>query len=330
MSSGSGSPDSRTRAAAGTPARARWADIKTRIRIPQILAALGLLSRFRRRGARWVGPCPIHGGDNPNAFTVDGDRNVWFCFTRCGRGGTVLDLALALSGGSWSHMEHWLFGLTVVPATTGELTSTPPGDGDRAHTFRPFRAALDLDPHHPFFQRMGLRPDTVGRFQAGAWHGRGFLAGTVAVRLHDRDGEAIGYAGRRLDPDLIRRWGKWKWPRGFPKSQLLYAWHLANADLDRRLIVVEGAWSVMKLHQAGVSGAVAVGGTSVSATQRALLSRARKLVLFLDGDAAGRSATVRLVRGALHPNLRVVPCPDALDPADLDEDTLRRLLGADV
>lgn len=32
-------------------------------------AAAGRLSGFRRRGSRGVGPCPIHGGDNPIAFT---------------------------------------------------------------------------------------------------------------------------------------------------------------------------------------------------------------------------------------------------------------------
>lgn len=310
--------------------RVSWADLKTRIRIPQVLAALGVLPRFHRQGGRWVGPCPIHGGDNPNAFTVNVDRNVWYCFTRCGRGGTVIDLALALCDGSWSRVGHWLSHLATVPMAAEEATSTPAGVGHGSRPFRAFRATLDLDPCHPFFRRMGLDPETVRQFEAGAWHGGGFLAGMVAVRLHDLAGQPLGYAGRRLDPELIHRWGKWKWPPSFPKRELLFGWHRVSGDLDRRLILVEGAWSVMKLHQAKVTGVVALGGTSASASQRALLARAHQVVLFLDGDEAGRAATARLTHDRLHSALRTIGCPTGCDPADLDEATLRGLLGPDA
>lgn len=310
--------------------RHSWADLKRTIRIPQVLAAAGFWPRFRRVGPRWIGPCPIHGGDNPNAFSVHAERNVWFCFSRCGRGGTVLDLALALSGGSWPRMLSWLSRLAVVPVELEEPVGPPAPVARDDRPFRPFRTTLTLDPHHHFFRPMGLRVQTLQYFEAGAWHGWGFLAGTVAVRFRDLAGEPLGYLGRRLDPELIRRLGKWKWPRGFPKGELLYNWHRVTKDLDRRLVVVEGAWSVMKLHQAGITGVVALGGTTVSATQRPLLARARKVVLFLDGDAAGRSATSRLLHQPFHPQLRAVACPTDQDPADLPEDTLRKLLGSDV
>jgi DNA primase len=185
---------------------------------------------------------------------------------------------------------------------------------------------LLLDTHHCFFQQRGLSAHTLQRFEAGVWHGRGFLEGMAAVRLFDLRGLPLGYAGRRLDSEAARRHGKWKWPSAFPKSTTLYNWHRAWPQAERGLIVVEGVWSVMKLAQAGFPNAVALGGTAVSATQAGWLRGASRLVLILDGDSAGRDAMTRLEARHLHPKLQTIALPPGVDPADLPEQKLRQLL----
>ena len=40
-------------------------------------------------GRYWRGPCPIHGGDNPSAFSVDSVTKGWTCFSLCGNGSAV-------------------------------------------------------------------------------------------------------------------------------------------------------------------------------------------------------------------------------------------------
>lgn len=297
-----------------------------------MLVARGLDSGLRVSGRRWVGPCPIHGGDNPTAFVVDTAKNVWHCFTRC-RGGDSLKLAYLLCGQSWPRVARWLTqlaGASLLVASLASARQLPKAAGRSppARPFRPFRWALTLDPTHPFFRRMQLAPSILRAFEAGAWHGRGFLEGTVAVRLHDLDGLPVGYAGRRLNADEVAQWGKWKFPPGYPKGQLLYGWHRTRSYLRHGLIVVEGAWSVMKLWQAGLPNAVALGGTMLTAQQHHLLRQASRLVLFLDGDTAGRAASKRLA--ALHPDLCVVDCPAVQDPADLEEPELRRVILARV
>lgn len=308
--------------------RSRWADMKARVQIPQMLTARGLDSGFRISGPRWVGPCPLHGGDNRTAFVVHTEKNVWFCFTRCG-GGDSLDLAYRLCGRSWPLVARWLTQLAGQhpPADLARRPPPPtirPSSLDRP--FRPFRHTLTLDPAHPFFGRMQIAPATLRTFEAGAWHGSGFLEGTVAVRLHDLEGRPLGYAGRRLDPDAIQSRGKWKLPTGFPKGQLLYNWHRARPYLSRGLVVVEGAWSVMKLWQAGFQNAVAIGGAAPTAHQSWLLRRASSIVLMLDGDATGDAATARVVDAGLHPHLTVARCPLDKDPADLPEGQLRDMI----
>jgi DNA primase len=105
---------------------------------------------------------------------------------------------------------------------------------------------------------------TARTFEAGAYYGRGFLQGCIGVRFHDPSGHPIGYAGRRLDCDQARTYGKWKLPPGLPKRLILYGFHRIVNLSDRPLCIVEGTWGVMRLHQIGVP-AVALLGLYLSA-----------------------------------------------------------------
>ena len=50
------------------------------------------LTAMRWSGGRGRGPCPLHGGHNPSAFTVYCDTQSFFCFN-CRKGGDVVELA---------------------------------------------------------------------------------------------------------------------------------------------------------------------------------------------------------------------------------------------
>jgi hypothetical protein len=63
--------------------------LKKTVSISQVLAAKGLSNDFKKRGDRLIGPCPIHGGDNPSAFVVSISKNLWYCFSGCQAGGDV-------------------------------------------------------------------------------------------------------------------------------------------------------------------------------------------------------------------------------------------------
>jgi 5S rRNA maturation endonuclease (ribonuclease M5) len=52
---------------------------------------------LRQAGKEWRGLCRVHGGKNPN-FVVKPDSGEWYCHSKCGRGGSVVDLEMALSG----------------------------------------------------------------------------------------------------------------------------------------------------------------------------------------------------------------------------------------
>jgi putative DNA primase/helicase len=52
---------------------------------------------LEQRGNEWRAGCPIHKGKDPN-FSVNAETGLWMCHSQCGRGGSVYDLEMALSG----------------------------------------------------------------------------------------------------------------------------------------------------------------------------------------------------------------------------------------
>lgn len=297
--------------------------LKRCVSIEQVLADKGLLGRLRRRGACLVGPCPIHRGDNVSAFVVNPAKNIWRCFTGCDAGGDVVELVRRLGDGSYKHAASYLAalagGATLVGGTTPKPSSVPAPPP--ARPFRPFTRCLPLDPTAPFLKQKGIRPSTARRLDVGAFYGSGMLAGCVAVRLFDPQGRPLGYAGRRLEPEQVSRYGKWRFPTGLRRNTLLYGYHQAPRLSQAGTVLVECPWGVLRLAQLGIP-AVALLGTHLSPTQQLLLTDLPMVVVMMDGDKAGHSAA-RTIRQRL-PRTTVIDLPNGLDPDDLSDDELAK------
>ena len=80
----------------------------------------------------------------------------------------------------------------------------------------------------------------------------------------------------------------------YKKSRLLFGLAQAREGMHgkKRAILVEGNFDVISMHQAGFTETVAPLGTALTAEQVELLRRlAGEVILFYDGDRAGKSAT---------------------------------------
>jgi hypothetical protein len=76
-----------------------YKEIKTRIRIEQVLEHYGVLGELREKGDSLVGRCPIHKGSNANQFHVSRQKNNFMCFGDCHEGGNVIDFVVMMEGG---------------------------------------------------------------------------------------------------------------------------------------------------------------------------------------------------------------------------------------
>lgn len=298
-------------------------DLKKQVSIGRVLEVYNLGAHLKRHGDQLVGRCPLHSGDNPNAFRVHLARGLWNCFTACG-GGDIIDLVRNIEKCSKAAAARILE--NIIAATPASVPfSHPPG----ASSTIPFRRGIPLNPRTPFLQETkGIKVETALRFEAGLPDPKStFLRGTVAVRLHDMRGHPIGYCGRRLDGDAISRWGKWRFPSRFPKGKILYNAHRALPQRHCGIVLVECPWAAMRLTQAGTSGVVALLGTTITQTQLAWLVQAPAVLLLLDGDQAGYTATRTIARAlSPHTTVHIHQLPPDTEPEHLSDNDLAALV----
>jgi DNA primase len=191
--------------------------------------------------------------------------------------------------------------------------------------FTPYTRELTLRPVHPFLSAKGVTPTVARLFGCGFWPRGGFLRGCIGVRLHDLAGCPLGYAARRLCPHDIAARGKWALPTGLPKRALLYNWHRIDPRAAA-VILVEGPFDAMRVHQAGFPAVLALLGTHASPLQLELLRGLQRVILLLDGDPAGAHATTRLLAALHRADAQAIYLRSPCGPADLSDHELASTL----
>jgi DNA primase len=119
--------------------------------------------------------------------------------------------------------------------------------------------------------------------------------------IRDSRGRVIGFGGRVLDRGEPKYLNSPETPL-FHKGRELYGLYEARqARKDfRRLLIVEGYMDVVRLHQAGVTYAVATLGTATTQEHlNKIFKVTREVVFCFDGDRAGRQAAWRAMENSL-------------------------------
>jgi DNA primase len=142
--------------------------------------------------------------------------------------------------------------------------------------------------------------------------------------IRDSRGRVIGFGGRVIDQGEPKYMNSPETPL-FHKGRELYGLfeaRQARADF-KRLLIVEGYMDVVRLHQAGISYAVATLGTATTQEHLNKIFRMTHEVVFcFDGDRAGRQAAWRALENALPlardgRELKFMFLPDGHDPDTL-------------
>lgn len=108
----------------------------------------------------------------------------------------------------------------------------------------------------------------------------------------------------------------------FIKGDLLYGLPLAYESIAKQghVILVEGYFDVIAMHQAGITNVVGSMGTAITENQINAIARITKnVILFLDSDKAGTNAMVRCIKDLYTAGINVAVCiiENNMDPADL-------------
>ena len=277
-----------------------FAEVKSRVTLGQVLRAYQVEGLRRSGQHQYRGRCPIHQGEGREAFHANLARNVFHCFA-CGAGGNVLDFVAAVERCSIREaalrlQENGLCAQQRPPARPPSRSAEAQLVTKKREVNAPLSFTLALDGNHPYLAQRGIDRATADHFGVG-FCGGGLMSRRVAIPIHDDEGRLVAYCGRAIDGSAPR----YRFPAGFQKSRVLFNYHRALASGSGEVIVVEGFFDCMRVHQAGFSCVAALMGVQLSEVQKELLVRGFfRVVLLLDGDDAGREASGRIAR-ALSP-----------------------------
>lgn len=282
--------------------------------------------KLRRSGLdQYRGCCPIHGGDGREAFHANLTQNVFHCFA-CGAGGTVLDFVAAMDRCSLQEAARKLTSQTAALSRPALAGAKPPVT-KKSKPLSPLGFFLrGIDSAHRYLAARGIETATAEEFGIGFYSGPGIFSGRLVIPIHNERGELVAYCGRAVDGSQPR----YRFPAGFAKSQVLFNFHRAQAAGKSVVVVVEGFFDCLRLRQAGVRSVVALMGSALyPLPQRILLQRFQRVILMLDGDAAGRRATAEIAaRLRAHCLLQVIHIPESMQPDQMSTEHIRQILGA--
>ncbi len=121
----------------------------------------------------------------------------------------------------------------------------------------------------------------------------------IMLPIFDLQGRVIGFAGRALGEEQPKYLNSPE-TELFNKSQVVYGLNFAREAIAKadQVLVVEGYFDVIALHQAGLAYAVAAMGTALTPHQVKTLLRytqSKRLILNFDADPAGLKAANRAI-----------------------------------
>jgi DNA primase len=228
-------------------------------------------------GKNALGCCPIHQGTNPRQFSVCLSKNIWRCFGSCNTGGNVLDFISMMEGGLSIRDSALLLKNLLMDSKEDVQDETPQEDSKFEQTKNDPEPVIEtkdevneedtvnpplnftlksLTADHPFFAENGIAPETVEYFSMG-FCTKGVMKGRIAIPIHDHRGRLVAYCGRSVTDEQTEKEGKYKMPKNFNRSDVVYNLNRQKEDAGT-LILVEDFISVIKLHQSGFHNVTAL------------------------------------------------------------------------
>lgn len=289
--------------------------------IDRILKALNI--NFVRRGDLLQSTCPCkgHPGDatNPTAFSWRDNLAHWVCWTHhCEQetGSDILGLVWAILDVSFNDCLKWLekFLTSERIDLSSEVVSDDIQTTNESKTNEPIseNCLRFLEPNFESVKDRNYSPETFKYFEAGLWSRLGtFMHNRLVFPIRDSNCKLIGFTGRTIYPQsewskyqIKQKWvhgkhyDRWPQPNEFKTGAVLY--NLCNAkkhlSTNRNLILVEGPFDGLRLHEAGISNWAAILGCNFTSYHRSLLISLgiNTITLALDIDKAGKNASAKI------------------------------------
>ena len=323
---------------------------------------------LKAAGSSFKGLCPFHSEKTPS-FTVHRDKQFFHCFG-CHKGGDVFSFVMEAERVSFPEAVRIVAEKCGIPIPTNPGLDDKKSEERKqlleiyeqtSAYFKRMLTSEEATGARQVLETRQIQSAFAERFKLGYAPASGLAAhlklkdplasglfvkndrGEVYERFRRRlmfpiwneRGKTIAFGGRALAADAQPKYLNSAESPLYMKSNVLYALHFARDTAQKagRLVVVEGYFDCLSLHQAGIDNVVASCGTSLTQQQVALMARyVPEIVMNYDPDSAGQNAMRRSLDLLLAKGLRVriLKLPGGLDPDDFVRkeggDVYRRLL----
>ena len=324
-------------------------------RLRSELRVLDIASRhteLKQVGDEYVGRCPIPDHDDSSpSFTVNESKNVWHCFgcDRMGFDGDAIGLIQAVEGVGFQ--EAVLEAADITGIDLGESESDDSyrvrqalHEAERFYsetgrtsgiveTFRDERSfsektvdafAIGYAPNawdglSKYLSAKGIKKEVMleaGLVRDGKHGTYDVFRDRIIFPIRDRFGRTIAFAGRRRGSEGAKYVNSPN-TRIYTKGHTLFGVHASRKLIrsTKRAVLVEGYTDVMRLWEKGI-GAVSPCGTQTKADQLRVLSGARRLLIWMDGDDAGQNGARRAAVAVMERGMEevIVAMPAGEDP----------------
>ncbi len=219
-------------------------------------------------------------------------------------------------------------GNDIEKAVTKAFEGEAPFDDNMAKSPKPLGFTLNLDPSHGYGSERSLSPSAIERFGMG-FCSRGIMKDRWCVPLHNADGELVAYCGRWALRKRPKDMPKYLLPPDFDKTQVLFNLHRVIAERSAAVVIVEGVFDAIRLHDMGAP-VVALLGSSISEAQVGFIrEHFISAHVILDGgeDKARMKVVDRLAQELL---VQSVILPDGEDPESVSADLIEEKIPGPV
>jgi DNA primase len=336
--------------------------IKDRVSMLDVLPKYEISLR-QINGFTFKGKCPLpsHTSESDaQTFTVNTRIQGWVCHssscvaarntkrregTGLKKGGDVIEFvqhmerlsSLKLAG---DRLEEWFgpFGEAGVASPAAPKVDAFEVD-EEAAVNTPLSFELKGIQHaHTYLTYRGFDEEECAYLGVGFFPGKGMMANRIVFPVHNAEGQLVGYAGRRVEYDLMsddpahiapetESLDRWKFPAGFFRGSEIYNLHRVE---DSEVILVESFFGVLACVRAGILNAVAIMSNNITDRQADVIqSRFKRVTVMLDGDLPGRQGVGQVVGKLVLADVEHVDIallPKGLQPDQLTPDELRLLL----
>lgn len=333
-------------------------DVKSRLDIVELISSY---VNLQRSGSSLKANCPFHQERTPSFFVFP-DRQSWRCFGACAEGGDAFSFVMKAERVEFRDALQNLAARVGVTLSndqeSGGIARQLFEINDAARLF--FQRMLG-EPEGAFvrdyLERRGISARSIQTFELGYSPPRDnrllahlrdagydddlivraalaretddgrpydFFRGRLMIPIRDWQARVAGFGSRALDLEATPKYLNTPRTPVFDKSRILYAMHLAKEPVRQHgAVIVEGYMDAVMAHQHGYDNVVASMGTALTEQQVALVRRlTNNVTMALDGDPAGRNATLRSLesswgvfqrRNAQQTSGSVLQQPDAMN-----------------